>query len=93
MEAKEKAEILVSQFMGLKEFNSDFESSGYAGMDLLMAKECALIATSNEYHQLREQLVNLRSCKVIESENVYLTRLQNLIDEEAAVKQAIEDLC
>lgn len=92
MEAKEKAQILVSQFMGLKEFNSEFESSGYAGMNLLMAKECALIAVSNEYHQLREQLVNLRACKVIESEKVYLTRLQILINEEAAVKQEIKKL-
>lgn len=93
MEAKEKAEILVSQFMGLKEFNSEFESSGWAVMNLLMAKECAIISASNEYHQLREQLFNLKSSRVIEFENVYLTRLQSLINEEAAVKQAIEDLC
>lgn len=92
MEAKEKAEILVSAFMGLKEFNSKFEATGWAGMNLLMAKECALIAVSNEYNQLREQLINLRSCKVIESENVYLTRLQSLINEEAAVKQEIKKL-
>lgn len=92
MEAKEKAQILVSSFIGIKEFKSKFEATGWAWINLFMAKKCALIATRNEYHQLREQLVNLRSCKVIESEKIYLTRLQSLIDEEAAVKQEIEKL-
>lgn len=44
MEAKEKAEILISHFMGLKEFNLKFEKTGWASMNLLMSKECALIA-------------------------------------------------
>ena len=56
------------------------------------AKQCALIAVENEYNALREQLFNLRSCKVIENEKVYLTRLQQLIDEENQVKQELEKL-
>lgn len=44
MDAKEKSEILISHFMGLKEFNLKFEKTGWASMNLLMAKECALIS-------------------------------------------------
>lgn len=56
------------------------------------AKRCALIAVENEYYSLKEQLFNLRSCGIIESEKVYLFRLQELINEEKEIKQEIEKL-
>jgi len=56
------------------------------------AKRCALISVENEYYSLREQLFNLRSCGIIESEKVYLFRLQELIYEEKEVKQDIEKI-
>ena len=55
-------------------------------------KECAIIAIEIEYHSLREQLFNLKSCGVIENEKVYLKIIQDLIDEEKEVKQEIEKL-
>lgn len=39
--------------------------------------------TKEKFHALREQLYNLRACGVIESEKVYLFRIQELIDQEA----------
>lgn len=57
-----------------------------------IAKTNALICVGNEYHSLREQLFNLRSCKVIESEKTYLARLEQLINEEQQVKQHIKKL-
>lgn len=89
MEAKEKANELVMSFYNV---TSDVATRDEYDMDWDMAKKCALIATSNEYHQLREQLFNLKSARVIEFENVYLTRLQSLINEEAQIKQEIEKL-
>lgn len=56
------------------------------------AKQCALIAVENEYNSLREMLFNMRACRVIESEKVYLHRLQELIKEEQEVKLEIEKL-
>lgn len=81
MTPKEKAEELVWTFgKCVNDLNMTYEQ----------AKQCALIAVENEYHSLREMLFNLRSCHVIESENVYLNRLQELIDEEKQVKNEIE---
>ncbi len=54
------------------------------------AKEGALVCVENEYNALRELLFNLRSCRVIESEKVYLHRLDELIKEEQEVKYEIE---
>lgn len=87
MTPKEKAKELVDRF-----------SSGYPiickmnsrNMYKSEAKQCALIAVENEYNSLREMLFNLKSCQVIESEKVYLFRLQKLINEEQEVKQEIE---
>jgi hypothetical protein len=78
---QEKAEELVRKFRGFEMPNEHIAS-----------KQCALIAVENEYHSLRELLFNLRSFKVIESGDVYLYRLQQLIDEEQEVKQEIEKL-
>jgi hypothetical protein len=80
MEAEKKAKELVDKF------------SNVALLDDYEAKQCALIAVENEYHSLREQLFNLRSCHVIESEKVYLFRLNELIEQEKEVKQEIEKL-
>ena len=60
-------------------------------MPFSYAKQCAMICTKNEYHELREQLINLRSCHVIESEKTYLFRLQELIDDEKAVIDEINN--
>ena len=68
------------------------ENSNEHGIDWKMAKECALIAASNEYNRLRHVLLNLYKTSVIESGNVYETILQNLIDEEEKVKQEIQNL-
>ena len=57
----------------------------------LAAKQCALICVENEYHSLREMLFSLRSSKVIESEKVYLSRLEKLIELEKEVKTIIEN--
>lgn len=60
--------------------------------EITAAKKIAIIAIEKEYHSNRELLFNLRSCGVIESEKVYLSRLQNLIDEEKKVKKEIEEI-
>lgn len=60
--------------------------------EITLAKNIAIMVIEKEYHSNRELLFNLRSCGVIESEKVYLARLQNLIDEEKKVKQVIEEI-
>jgi len=54
------------------------------------AKKCAIIAAKNEYHALRELLFNLKSCRIIENENVYLYRLDKLILEEKLLIEELE---
>ena len=44
-----------------------------------------------KYKCLREQLFNLKSCRVIVSEKTYLHRLDELILEEQQVKEAIQN--
>jgi hypothetical protein len=79
MDVKEEAEYLVETFrIGMK--------NGY------FAKNCALICLVTKYNSLRELLFNLRSCRVIESEKVYLHRLDELIKHEYEVKQEINKL-
>jgi hypothetical protein len=83
---QEKAKELFDKFyIVCQEYTEEIQCS-------IQAKQCALIAVENEYHSLRELLFNLRSCKVIESDVVYLYRLQQLIDEEQEVKIEIEKL-
>lgn len=79
---KEKALELVDKMA------SNIEGHGWKEM----SKECALIAVENEYKALREQLFNLRSTRVIESEKVYLFRVQELIDKEQELKNEIKNL-
>jgi hypothetical protein len=93
---KDKAKELVDEIYntnhcGIKHFPNERYCDCIA-MNYFQAKQCALIAVSNEYHSLRELLFNLRSCKVIESEKVYLHRLNQYIEEEKEVKQEIEKL-
>ena len=57
----------------------------------LNAKQCALICVENEYHSLREMLFSLRSGRVIESERVYLSRLDTLNELEQKVKELIKE--
>jgi hypothetical protein len=84
MNYKEKAEELVERFMLWKFQKCELSKQ--------QAKQCALICVEIEYHSLREQLFNLRSCGLIPNEKVYCHRLQELIDEEQQVKTEIEKL-
>ena len=84
MNPGEKAKQIIDKFLPLVEAFTEIGR-------LENAKKCASIAVENEYHSLREMLFNLRSCHVIESEKVYLFRLQKLINEEKEVKQEIEN--
>jgi hypothetical protein len=84
MTPREKAKELVDKFIP---YAYDGASSSEEN-----AQECALIAVENEYHSLREQIFNLRSVGVIESEMVYLFRIDALLREEQEVKQEIEAL-
>jgi len=88
-EAKNKAIELVEKYIPItREFSHE---TGWQD-DKETSKECALISVENEYKSLRELLFNLRSCSVIENEKVYLKRLQDLIDEEAEVKNQIKSI-
>lgn len=87
--SKEKAIELCQKF-GTTTMRTNC-NDGYT-LPLEIAKKCALIAVENEYKSLREQLFNLRVCRVIENENTYLTRLQLLIDEESELKSEIEKI-
>jgi len=86
-EAKNKAIEVFSKFM------LDLVSEiGIGDTAFELNKKFALISVENEYKSLRELLFNLRSCGVIENEKVYLKRLQDLIDEEAEVKNQIKSI-
>lgn len=56
------------------------------------SKQCVLICIENEYRAKRELLFDLRSDRVIESEVVYLNRLDDTFNEEQELKQEIEKL-
>ena len=86
MTTKEKAEELVDKFYLIPELNGNCIITKHS------AKQCAIIAVKNEYHSLREMLFNLASSRVIESEKVYLFRLQELINNENELIQEIENL-
>jgi len=78
MTPKEKAVELVEKFRLFPAWENRIES--------------AIICIENEHHSLREQLFNLRACGVIKNEKTYLSRLQELIDQEEEVKKEIEKL-
>jgi hypothetical protein len=86
MTPKEKAIKIVSRFHN---YINELDIYWNATDD---AKACAKIAVENEYNSTRELLFNLKACKVIESEKVYLTRIQQLIDEEKEVTTEIDNL-
>jgi len=90
MTPKEKAKELIEKFKRYS-WISCFEGCEELS-NIESAKYCALIAVENEYKALREQLFNIRACGIIIGEKVYLTRLQQLIDEEKEVKQELEKL-
>jgi hypothetical protein len=85
----EKAKDLIDEYRTWIIFADKHKFNSSEIVDYLSIK-CALLAIEKEYHSLREMLFNLRACRVIESEKVYLRRLQELIDEEEKVKQEIE---
>lgn len=79
---KEKAKELV-----------DKHSNHTVGWNYIeTAKKHAIITVENEYHSLREMLFSLRSSYVIESEKVYLSRLDKLIELEKEIKNEIKKL-
>lgn len=84
--AKQKAEELFDKY-----YYSFPEKNRY-DFGYKESKRCALICVENQYKSLREQLFNLRACKVIESEKTYLYRLQELQQEEKQVKQHLEEM-
>jgi len=94
MNPKEKAKELVNKFRNYVDSDIAGETSFVYSheRESEYSKKCALICIETEYHSNRELLFNLRACGVIESERVYLTRIQQLIDEENEVKTEIEKL-
>lgn len=89
MRTKEKARELYEKFFQLVDCGDNRYSTK---TQFENSKKCALISIENEYNSLREQLFNLRSCHVIESETVYLKRLNDLSEEEKQIKIEIEKL-
>ena len=82
MTPKEKAQELVEKMFNVEKMD----------MTKYCAKQCALIAAEIEYNSLREQLLNLRSCHVIENGKVFLARIDLLNQEESQVKAEIESI-
>jgi hypothetical protein len=54
-------------------------------------KSVAIVIIKNEYKSNRELLFNLRSCGMVTTDNVYLARLQGLIDEENSIVEEIKN--
>jgi hypothetical protein len=79
MTAKEKARELVDDYQ-------------FILTDKTFAKDCALIAVTNEYNSLREQLFNLRVCGMIDIEKVYIHRMDELFQVENELKYEIQQL-
>jgi len=92
MTTKEKAIDLVYKFSDYAFYDQSKDNAYQFTETRESSKQCALIAVENEYHSLREQLFNLRSCHVIESEKVYLARIDFLNQEESKIKTEIENL-
>jgi len=88
----EKAKELVEKFGEPIKCKVTSKVSLPISMHIEQQKQCAIIACEIKYHSLRELLFNLRACRVIESEKVYFSRVQTLLDEENEVKQEIEKL-
>jgi hypothetical protein len=81
-----KASQLFEQFINL----DSICKTGFMSNEL--AKNCAKISAKNEFFQQRELLINLKSCRLIENEKVYLIMLQDLIDKEQRVLNEIDKL-
>lgn len=79
MTPKEKAKEII------KKCSNFHFTDGYLDSNNEDSKEMAVFVIENEYHSLREQLVNLRSCRVIEDFSVYNHRLNELIEEEQSI--------
>lgn len=89
---EQKAKELVDKFKGFAFYDWELPHNEAMKHQEQNAKQCAIISVKGEYHSLREQIVNLKSCRVIESEKTYLARLEMLIDEEKKVIKAIKEL-
>lgn len=91
--SEQKVKELVNKFKQLVDSEkSIIDHRTYQEVITDNAKQCAVICIENEYNSLREQLFNLRACRVIESERTYLFRIQELIEQEKEAKQEIEKL-
>ena len=88
MDTKKVAEALMVKFQFDAKLEYNLRPLSVKGI----TRECALICLVNEYNALREQLFNLRSTRVIESEKVYLHRLDELIRQEQEVKEHLNNM-
>jgi len=80
-EHEKEAERIIEMFR-----NADYQDLSESGL-----KSIAILHVKEKYKEIREQLFNLKSCRVIVSGKTYLHRLDELILEEQQVKQAIEN--
>jgi hypothetical protein len=92
LNTKEKAKELVEKYFDYSWTTYNTRKIITQSMTKEAAKYCALILVENEYKSLREQLFNLKSCGVIQSDTVYLKRIEMLIEEENQLKTEIENL-
>jgi len=97
MKASDKAKKLVEKFLRIEDdttfYWEPYYDKPYNDDEVLPhAKKCALFCVENEYFGKRELLINLKSCGIGISEKAYLYRIQELIDEEAEVKQEIVNI-
>jgi len=90
MESKEKEEADLLMMLHETTFYDTVQCKHLIAIEA--TKLHALVSLVNKYIPLREQLFNLRSCGMIQSDRVYLSRLEELIQREAKVKQEIEKL-
>ena len=54
--------------------------------------ELMKVIVKDRYFHLREIVFELRACRVIESEKVYLAKIQGLIDQEKLLIEEIDNL-
>jgi len=91
MTLKQKADYLIEMYLTLDDDSSLDLFCAECGMSVDAAKQCALIAIKNEYNSLREQLMSLLLCRIIENEETYLHRLNMLNTDEFIMITQIEN--
>lgn len=92
MTAKEKAKQLYSKYYTPLLLYKDGLNIKELKLMQKCAKDCSLISVEEKYNSLRVMLYELRAAGLIAKDNVYLKRIEDLINEELEVKQEIEKL-